>query len=214
MLLLRPHVVTVQWLLDSFNKGSLLPEASYLHPDCVPPSPAAVSVSARRTPSSRHSDGPPAASPSTPMQTRAEEDMLSQYMNDDPTFGKYLILQDLLLYMKAQFIFLVSSSGHAPTSRGQQQEVRPYICCPTVGARPHQRTRARLHPAGSQRGGPVFWETLPTRGLWRRGRDPALHAGDREWRHGPDGPDACCGRLRRGPTVGLCSGGHSGRGGH
>ncbi|TNN60542.1 DNA topoisomerase 2-binding protein 1-A [Liparis tanakae] len=78
-----PHVVTVQWLLDSFTRGRLLPEAGYLHPDCVPP--AAVSVSALRAPPSRHSDGPPAASPSTPMQTRAEEDMLSQYMDDDPT---------------------------------------------------------------------------------------------------------------------------------
>ncbi|XP_068438409.1 DNA topoisomerase 2-binding protein 1 [Clinocottus analis] len=81
----RPHVVTVQWLLDSYNKGSLLPEASYLHPDCLPPAPDAVSVSARRTTSSRQSAGPPAASPSTPRQMRAEEDLLSQYMDDDPT---------------------------------------------------------------------------------------------------------------------------------
>ncbi|XP_054479173.1 DNA topoisomerase 2-binding protein 1 [Anoplopoma fimbria] len=81
----RPHVVTVQWLLDSFNEASLLPEASYLHPDCLPLAPAAVSVSARRTLTSRQSAGPPAASPSTPRQTRAEEDLLSQYMDDDPT---------------------------------------------------------------------------------------------------------------------------------
>ncbi|XP_075936605.1 DNA topoisomerase 2-binding protein 1 isoform X1 [Anarhichas minor] len=81
----RPHVVTVQWLLDSFHKGSLLPEERYLHPDCLPPASAAVSVSARRTLTSRHSAGPPAASPSTPRQTRAEEDLLSQYMDDDPT---------------------------------------------------------------------------------------------------------------------------------
>ncbi|XP_038586755.1 DNA topoisomerase 2-binding protein 1 [Micropterus salmoides] len=81
----RPHVVTVQWLLDSFNKGSLLPEAGYLHPDCLPPAPAAVSVPARRTPTSRPSVGPPVASPSTPRHKRAEEELLSQYMDDDPT---------------------------------------------------------------------------------------------------------------------------------
>ncbi|KAM6908167.1 DNA topoisomerase 2-binding protein 1 isoform 2-T2 [Lycodopsis pacificus] len=81
----RPHVVTVQWLLDSFHKGSLLPEERYLHPDCLPPASAAVSVSAGLTLSSRHSAGPPAASPRTPRQTRAEEDLLSQYMDDDPT---------------------------------------------------------------------------------------------------------------------------------
>lgn len=84
----RPHVVTVQWLLDSFSKGSLLPEASYLHPDCLPPAPAAVSVPTHHTPTSRPSVGPPAASPSTPRQKRAEEDLLSQYMNDDPTVGE------------------------------------------------------------------------------------------------------------------------------
>ncbi|XP_010780936.1 DNA topoisomerase 2-binding protein 1 isoform X1 [Notothenia coriiceps] len=81
----RPHVVTVQWLLDSYTKGSLLPEASYLHPDCLPPSTPSVSVPAHHIPPSRFSTGPPAASPSTPRQTRAEEDLLSQYMDDDPT---------------------------------------------------------------------------------------------------------------------------------
>nr|CBN82116.1 DNA topoisomerase 2-binding protein 1 [Dicentrarchus labrax] len=81
----RPHVVTVQWLLDSFTKGSLLPEAGYLHPHCLPPAQAAVSVPAHRTSTSRPSAGPPAASPSTPRHRRAEEDLLSQYMDDDPT---------------------------------------------------------------------------------------------------------------------------------
>uniref|UniRef100_A0A8C4H284 DNA topoisomerase II binding protein 1 n=1 Tax=Dicentrarchus labrax TaxID=13489 RepID=A0A8C4H284_DICLA len=84
----RPHVVTVQWLLDSFTKGSLLPEAGYLHPHCLPPAQAAVSVPAHRTSTSRPSAGPPAASPSTPRHRRAEEDLLSQYMDDDPTVGK------------------------------------------------------------------------------------------------------------------------------
>ncbi|XP_041824851.1 DNA topoisomerase 2-binding protein 1 [Melanotaenia boesemani] len=81
----RPHVVTVKWLLDSFSKGILLSEAGYLHPDCLPPASAAVSVPAHHTPKSRPSAGPPAASPSTPSLKRAEEDLLSQYMDDDPT---------------------------------------------------------------------------------------------------------------------------------
>ncbi|XP_030254218.1 DNA topoisomerase 2-binding protein 1 [Sparus aurata] len=81
----RPHVVTVQWLLDSFNRGSQLPEADYLHPDCLPPAAAAVSVPTHRTPTSRPSAGPPVASPITPRHKRAEEDLLSQYMDDDPT---------------------------------------------------------------------------------------------------------------------------------
>uniref|UniRef100_A0A665TAW0 BRCT domain-containing protein n=2 Tax=Echeneis naucrates TaxID=173247 RepID=A0A665TAW0_ECHNA len=81
----RPHVVTVQWLLDSFTKGSLLPESGYLHPDCMPPAVASVSVSTHHISNSRTSNGPPVASPNTPRQKRAEEDLLSQYMDDDPT---------------------------------------------------------------------------------------------------------------------------------
>ncbi|KAK2859645.1 hypothetical protein Q5P01_004265 [Channa striata] len=81
----RPYVVTVQWLLDSFSKGSLLPEADFFHPDCMPPAPAAVSVPGHHTSTSRPSVGPSVASPSTPKQKRIEEDLLSQYMDDDPT---------------------------------------------------------------------------------------------------------------------------------
>ncbi|XP_037829239.1 DNA topoisomerase 2-binding protein 1 isoform X2 [Kryptolebias marmoratus] len=81
----RPHVVTVQWLLDSFSKGSLLPEEGYLHPDCLPPAAAAVSVSTLRTPKSRLTAGPPVISPNTPREKIAEDDLLSQYMDDDPT---------------------------------------------------------------------------------------------------------------------------------
>ncbi|XP_061522443.1 DNA topoisomerase 2-binding protein 1 isoform X1 [Phycodurus eques] len=77
----RPHVVTVQWLLDSFSKGRLLPEEDFLHLDCLPPAPAEV----LSTPASRSSVGPPAASPSTPKLKQAEEDLLSQYMDDDMT---------------------------------------------------------------------------------------------------------------------------------
>ncbi|XP_077364967.1 DNA topoisomerase 2-binding protein 1 isoform X2 [Festucalex cinctus] len=82
----RPHVVTVQWLLDCFSKGRVLPEEGFLHPDCLPPSRAEVLVApARRTSASRPSVGPPTASPSTPRLKQAEEDLLSQYMDDDPT---------------------------------------------------------------------------------------------------------------------------------
>ena len=91
--------MTVQWLLDSFNKGSQLPEAAYFHPDCLPPDAAAVPVPAHRTPTSRASAGPPVASPITPRHKRAEEDLLSQYMDDDPTIGEYMLLKNSLLYI-------------------------------------------------------------------------------------------------------------------
>uniref|UniRef100_A0A8C2XMB7 DNA topoisomerase II binding protein 1 n=1 Tax=Cyclopterus lumpus TaxID=8103 RepID=A0A8C2XMB7_CYCLU len=153
----RPHVVTVQWLLDSFNKGSLLPEASYLHPDCLPPALAAVSVSARRTPSSRHSAGPPAASPTTPRQTRAEEDLLSQYMDDDPTlalsphskraagsipgrsaseaglfFGKRFLLVGFGAEAETQLSILVTENG-GTVLMGRTRVVADYAVVPLLG---------------------------------------------------------------------------------
>uniref|UniRef100_A0A4W5MFE9 DNA topoisomerase II binding protein 1 n=1 Tax=Hucho hucho TaxID=62062 RepID=A0A4W5MFE9_9TELE len=84
----RPHVVTVQWLLDSFSRGSLLPERDYHHLACLPPAPAAMAMPAPRTSASHHSStssaAPPATpKPATPRHRKAEEDMLSQYMDDD-----------------------------------------------------------------------------------------------------------------------------------
>lgn len=79
----RPHVVTAQWLLDSFTKGTVLPEGDYLHPDLLPPAPPAVK---HLTPPPRAPPAPPAAaSPATPRLKRADEDLLSQYMEDNPT---------------------------------------------------------------------------------------------------------------------------------
>uniref|UniRef100_A0A8C7PVR1 DNA topoisomerase II binding protein 1 n=1 Tax=Oncorhynchus mykiss TaxID=8022 RepID=A0A8C7PVR1_ONCMY len=85
----RPHVVTVQWLLDSFSRGSLLSEGDYHHPACLPPAPSTVAMPAPRTsasrPSSTISAAPLAHEPATPRHRKAEEDMLSQYMDDDQT---------------------------------------------------------------------------------------------------------------------------------
>uniref|UniRef100_A0A3B5LZJ7 DNA topoisomerase II binding protein 1 n=1 Tax=Xiphophorus couchianus TaxID=32473 RepID=A0A3B5LZJ7_9TELE len=83
----RPHVVTAQWLLDCFSKGMLVPEDGYLHPDCLPPASDAVAVSVSARPVARHrsSSGPPVANPSTPKEPITDEDLLSQYMDDDPT---------------------------------------------------------------------------------------------------------------------------------
>uniref|UniRef100_A0A8C7D2U5 DNA topoisomerase II binding protein 1 n=1 Tax=Oncorhynchus kisutch TaxID=8019 RepID=A0A8C7D2U5_ONCKI len=88
----RPHVVSVQWLLDSFSRGSLLSEVDYHHPACLPPAPSTVAMPAPRTsvsrPSSTTSAAPLAHEPATPRHRKAEEDMLSQYMDDDQTVGK------------------------------------------------------------------------------------------------------------------------------
>ncbi|XP_051538717.1 DNA topoisomerase 2-binding protein 1-A-like isoform X2 [Myxocyprinus asiaticus] len=82
----RPHIVTVQWLLESFSCGSLLPVDGYFHPSFLPPAPAAVDMPAPRSSvprTSRPSVAPPAFSPAR--QARAEEDLLSQYIENDQT---------------------------------------------------------------------------------------------------------------------------------
>ncbi|MEQ2187272.1 hypothetical protein GOODEAATRI_002970, partial [Goodea atripinnis] len=73
------------WLLDCFSKGRMLPEDGYLHPDCLPPASAAVSVPAHHPARPRSSVGPPVANPNTPREPITDEDLLSQYMDDDPT---------------------------------------------------------------------------------------------------------------------------------
>ncbi|XP_063063142.1 DNA topoisomerase 2-binding protein 1 isoform X2 [Engraulis encrasicolus] len=103
----RPHVVTVQWLLDSLSRGRLQPEQSYFHPACLPPAPASVDLPSNHTPAQRSrpssaaaaapgsgpgglgsGTGPGSGSRTAPVPARdqkADEDLLSQYMNDDTT---------------------------------------------------------------------------------------------------------------------------------
>ncbi|XP_060756012.1 DNA topoisomerase 2-binding protein 1 isoform X2 [Neoarius graeffei] len=83
----RPHIVTVQWLLDSFSCGSLLPVESYFHPSFLPPAPAQVDIPAPCPATSRPSRPPFAAppAPSPSRHARAEEELLSQYVDNNQT---------------------------------------------------------------------------------------------------------------------------------
>uniref|UniRef100_A0A8C9VWD8 DNA topoisomerase II binding protein 1 n=1 Tax=Scleropages formosus TaxID=113540 RepID=A0A8C9VWD8_SCLFO len=84
----RPHVVTVQWLLDVFSGGCLVPVEGYLHPACLPPA-SSVSITAPHGPATRHSVSSVAAEdPSPSKNMRAEEELLSQYLGADQTVGK------------------------------------------------------------------------------------------------------------------------------
>lgn len=108
ILLHRPHIVTVQWLLDSFSHGTLLPEDGYFHPSFLPPAPAAVDMPAAQKAApraSRPSVAPPPA-PSPARQARAEEDLLSQYMETDQTVGELLNVSFLLCLLLSVFLIL------------------------------------------------------------------------------------------------------------
>lgn len=208
--------MTVQWLLDTFHGGRLLSEAGYLHPESLPPAPPAVSVPARSASTSRATAGPPAASPPTPTHARAEEDLLSQYMDDDQTVGRLLKnlngMRNIHFFITASLLPPLSASWQVSTSRGQLQcsgGASAWI----MGTKAEPRTRVRIQPAGSQRGETVFWKTLPPCGLKQRGRGPNLSPGDGERRQGAIGLYTYRCRLCSRPTVGLPSGGHGGRGG-
>lgn len=105
----RPHIVTVQWLLDSFTHGTLLPEDGYFHPSFLPPAPAAVDLPAAQKAApraSRPSAAPPPA-PSPARQARAEEDLLSQYMENDQTVGELINSSSLLCLLLSVFLILL-----------------------------------------------------------------------------------------------------------
>lgn len=86
----RPHIVTVQWLLDSFSRGCLLPVENYFHPSFLPPAPTQVDIPALH-PAASHPSRPSFVAPPAPgpnRHARAEEELLSQYTDNNHTVGE------------------------------------------------------------------------------------------------------------------------------
>uniref|UniRef100_A0AAY4C5I6 BRCT domain-containing protein n=1 Tax=Denticeps clupeoides TaxID=299321 RepID=A0AAY4C5I6_9TELE len=82
----RPHIVTVKWLLDSFTQGSLLPEEGYFHPACLPPVPEPVKILAQCPSSTLTTFSTAVVTTHSPgHHSKAVDDLLSQYLDDDPT---------------------------------------------------------------------------------------------------------------------------------
>uniref|UniRef100_A0A3Q3F945 DNA topoisomerase II binding protein 1 n=1 Tax=Labrus bergylta TaxID=56723 RepID=A0A3Q3F945_9LABR len=122
----RPHVVTVQWLLDSFNKGSLLPEEGYLHPDCLPP---AVSVPARHTPTPRLSAAPPI---SFYILASEAESILQEASDAGLFFEKCFLLVGFAADAEAQLSVLVTDNG-GRVLMGRTRVVADYAVVPLLG---------------------------------------------------------------------------------
>ncbi|XP_076147073.1 DNA topoisomerase 2-binding protein 1 [Alosa pseudoharengus] len=111
----RPHVVMVQWLLDSLSSRSLLPEEGYFHPSCLPPAPTPVDLQPTRTSGSRSRT--PATAPLAPSpgrDRRADDDLLSQYMNDDTTIVELPQLDESRTTMKSSDRLSVLTPAPAP----------------------------------------------------------------------------------------------------
>ncbi|KAL4635475.1 DNA topoisomerase 2-binding protein 1 isoform X2 [Arapaima gigas] len=84
----RPHVVTMQWLVDIFSKGCLVPEEGYFHSACLPPAPS-VPVAAPHGTAPRHSvSSVVTEEPSPSKHMKTEEELLSQYLDADQSVAE------------------------------------------------------------------------------------------------------------------------------
>ncbi|XP_032344108.1 DNA topoisomerase 2-binding protein 1 isoform X1 [Camelus ferus] len=83
----RPHVVGAQWLLECFSKGYMLPEEPYIHANYRPveipvsdqPESKAALLKRKNSTFSKKDFAP------NEKHEQADEDLLSQYMDDNPT---------------------------------------------------------------------------------------------------------------------------------
>ncbi|XP_040290428.1 DNA topoisomerase 2-binding protein 1 isoform X1 [Bufo bufo] len=81
----RPYILSVKWLLDSFSKGTLQPEETYFHSSYKPaeiqaPAQPVLSSSMQKT-----SSKVPVKTDNLAQNHQADEDLLSQYTENDIT---------------------------------------------------------------------------------------------------------------------------------
>ncbi|XP_053571725.1 DNA topoisomerase 2-binding protein 1 [Bombina bombina] len=82
----RPHVLTVKWLIDSFSKGHLQPEEMYSHTSYQPAElPAPVQPAFNSSVVKMNSSQSIREPSSRVLQQRTDEDLLSQYTENDYT---------------------------------------------------------------------------------------------------------------------------------
>ena len=85
----RPHVVGAKWLLECFSKGYMLPEEPYIHTSYKPVEiPVSDQPESKTSLLKRNSSFSKKESVSTEKHEQADEDLLSQYVNNNPTVGK------------------------------------------------------------------------------------------------------------------------------
>uniref|UniRef100_A0A452S5G9 DNA topoisomerase 2-binding protein 1 n=1 Tax=Ursus americanus TaxID=9643 RepID=A0A452S5G9_URSAM len=85
----RPHVVGAKWLLECFSKGYMLPEEPYIHANYQPveipvsDQPESKTALLKKNTNISKKDLAP-----DEKHEQADEDLLSQYVNNNPTFLK------------------------------------------------------------------------------------------------------------------------------
>ncbi|EHB11472.1 DNA topoisomerase 2-binding protein 1 [Heterocephalus glaber] len=82
----RPHVVGAKWLLECFSKGYMLPEEMYIHASYKPVEiPVSDQPESKTALSKKNSSFSKKDFASSEMHEQADEDLLSQYVNNNST---------------------------------------------------------------------------------------------------------------------------------
>lgn len=86
----RPHVVTAKWLLESFTKGYLCAVEQYIPPNYQPlENPILEQPGVKSIFPKNNSFLKKETVNVTKRQQAAEDDFLSQYLNNDSTLGRF-----------------------------------------------------------------------------------------------------------------------------
>lgn len=85
----RPHVVGAKWLLECFSKGYILPEEPYIHANYQPVEiPVSDKPESQTAPLKKNNSSSKKDSTPDGKHEQADEDLLSQYVNNNTTAGK------------------------------------------------------------------------------------------------------------------------------
>ncbi|XP_025871248.2 DNA topoisomerase 2-binding protein 1 isoform X3 [Vulpes vulpes] len=85
----RPHVVGAKWLLECFSKGYMLPEEPYIHANYQPVEIPVSDQSENKTALLKKNNSFSKKDfASDEKHEQADEDLLSQYVNNNPTVGE------------------------------------------------------------------------------------------------------------------------------
>ncbi|XP_041590235.1 DNA topoisomerase 2-binding protein 1 isoform X3 [Vulpes lagopus] len=85
----RPHVVGAKWLLECFSKGYMLPEEPYIHANYQPVEIPVSDQSENKTALLKKNNSFSKKDfASVEKHEQADEDLLSQYVNNNPTVGE------------------------------------------------------------------------------------------------------------------------------
>ncbi|XP_044239353.3 DNA topoisomerase 2-binding protein 1 isoform X5 [Ursus arctos] len=122
----RPHVVGAKWLLECFSKGYMLPEEPYIHANYQPveipvsDQPESKTALLKKNTSISKKDLAP-----DEKHEQADEDLLSQYVNNNPTVGSTPNVGLELMTLSLRVVYSTDCASQAPFE-AVKSEVEPF----------------------------------------------------------------------------------------